>query len=130
WISPGHANDAITVHLGYGRTRAGKTGSGFGFDAYAIRTSGAPWIGTGLEIRKTRQRGKLASVQTHYNMEGRDLVESATIDHYKKDPAFAQEKAKEPPNPLTLYTPWQYSAPSWGMAIDLTACVNCNACVV
>ena len=48
-----------------------------------------------LEIRKTRQRGKLASVQTHYNMEGRDLVESATIDHYKKNPAFAQEKAKE-----------------------------------
>jgi MoCo/4Fe-4S cofactor protein with predicted Tat translocation signal len=34
---PGHADDCITLHLGYGRTRAGEKGSGTGFNAYLLR---------------------------------------------------------------------------------------------
>lgn len=37
WIMPGHADKSATVHLGYGRTRAGHVGSGAGFNAYALR---------------------------------------------------------------------------------------------
>ena len=33
----GHPDDCVTVHLGYGRTRAGRVGTGAGFNAYAIR---------------------------------------------------------------------------------------------
>jgi molybdopterin-containing oxidoreductase family iron-sulfur binding subunit len=43
WIQPGHPNDTVTVHLGYGRRRAGRVGLGLGFNAYAIRSSGAQW---------------------------------------------------------------------------------------
>jgi molybdopterin-containing oxidoreductase family iron-sulfur binding subunit len=35
-----------------------------------------------------------------------------------------------PPRNLTLYPQYQYPGYSWGMNIDLTACVNCNACVI
>src|SRR5579863_7644741 len=42
WVMPGHANDSVTVHLGYGRTHAGHTGDGVGFNAYLLRTSTAP----------------------------------------------------------------------------------------
>ena len=35
WIVPGQADDTVTVHLGYGRTRAGRVGNGIGFNAYA-----------------------------------------------------------------------------------------------
>jgi hypothetical protein len=31
WISPGHAPDTVTLHVGYGRARAGQTGTGIGF---------------------------------------------------------------------------------------------------
>ena len=33
WVAPGLADDSVTVHLGYGRTRAGSVGSGTGFNA-------------------------------------------------------------------------------------------------
>ena len=42
WIVPGHADECVTLHLGYGRTRAGKVDTGTGFNAYAIRTANAP----------------------------------------------------------------------------------------
>src|SRR5262249_22254599 len=47
WIMPGHADDSITVHLGHGRTRAGRVGTGTGFNAYKLWDSKAPspWFG-------------------------------------------------------------------------------------
>ena len=41
WIDPGHAQDAVTISLGYGRTRAGRVGNGVGFNAFALRGSGS-----------------------------------------------------------------------------------------
>ena len=56
WVLPGHADDAVTVHLGYGRRRAGRVGTGVGFDAYALRTSAAPWT-----ARRARRSPRPAS---------------------------------------------------------------------
>jgi molybdopterin-containing oxidoreductase family iron-sulfur binding subunit len=44
WITPGHANDSMTMHLGYGRRRAGHVGTGLGFNAYLLSTTDNPWI--------------------------------------------------------------------------------------
>ncbi len=33
WVVPGHADDVVTLHLGYGRTRAGPVGDGLGVNA-------------------------------------------------------------------------------------------------
>jgi len=127
WVMPGHADESVSVFLGYGRTRAGRVGTGVGFDAGWIRPYAAPWIGTGLEIRKTGNRWPLAATQTHSSMEGRDLVRVATLDEYQKDPKFAQADAVE--NPLSLYPPVKYEGYAWGMAIDLNSCTGCGACV-
>ena len=35
WIQAGHPDHSVTVHLGYGRRKAGRAGTGAGFDAYA-----------------------------------------------------------------------------------------------
>ncbi len=51
WVVPGHADDSVTLHLGYGRRRVGRVGDGVGFDAYALRTSESPWFGTGLDAK-------------------------------------------------------------------------------
>jgi len=128
WVMPGHADESVTVFLGYGRTRAGRVGTGAGFDAGWIRPFAAPWIGTGLEVRKTGAKWALAATQTHNTMEGREPIRVATLDEYAKNPKFAQADAQE--NPLSLYPEVKYEGNSWGMAIDLNSCTGCGACVV
>ncbi len=128
WVMPGHADESVTVFLGYGRTRAGRVGTGAGFDAGWIRPFATPWIGSGLEIRKTGAKWALAATQTHNTMEGRDVVRVATLDEYRKNPQFAQADVEK--NPLSLYPEVKYDGYSWGMAIDLNACTGCGACVV
>jgi molybdopterin-containing oxidoreductase family iron-sulfur binding subunit len=130
WIMPGQAENSITVHLGYGRTRAGRVGTGAGFNAYILRTSYAPWIGAGLEIIKLDERYPLACTQHHHSMEGRHLVRVGTAEEYKKNPSFARELGEDPERDLTLYPEHPYEGYSWGMAIDLNACTGCNACVI
>jgi molybdopterin-containing oxidoreductase family iron-sulfur binding subunit len=130
WIMPGHADESVTVHLGFGRTQAGRAGNGAGGNAYQLRTAAAPWQGSGLEVRKAGGRYRLAVTQGHNLMENRHLVRSATLAEYRQNPEFAQEIVESPPKGLTLYPDWKYEGNAWGMVIDQTACVGCNACVV
>jgi molybdopterin-containing oxidoreductase family iron-sulfur binding subunit len=130
FIVAGHADDAVTVYLGYGRTRAGQIGNGAGFDAYALRTSGAMWLGLDLEIEKTSEKFSLACTQRHHSMEGRELVSAATLAEYKQNPNFAKREADDPDKQISLYPEWKYEGHAWGMAIDTSVCIGCNACVV
>ena len=134
WIQAGHPDNSITVFLGYGRTRAGRVGTGTGFDVYPLRTSQAPWFASGAQLRTTGETYQLASTQGYQTMETpvgeRPLVQERSLEEYKKEPNFAKEG--EPPQGLTLYKPFDYSKEtySWGMAIDLNSCVGCNNCIV
>jgi len=130
WVMPGHALDAVTLPLGYGRRRAGRVGTGIGFDAYALRTSDAPWFAAGATLQKTNTRAVLASTQGHFAMEARDLVRAGTLADYQRNPTYAKHEAHTPPKTLTMYPNYEYSGYAWGMAIDTNACHGCNACVV
>jgi molybdopterin-containing oxidoreductase family iron-sulfur binding subunit len=63
-------------------------------------------------------------------MQGRDVVISNTLDGYKEHPDFARATEHAPKENLTLYPHWNYEGYAWSMSIDLTACVNCQACVI
>ncbi len=134
WIQVGHPDNSVTVFLGYGRRRAGRVGTGAGFDMYALRTSATPWFTNGVAIRKAGGTYKLASTQGYQTMDtptgARPLVRTASIEEYRKEPDFAREE--EPPKDLTLYKPYPYAAEpyAWGMTVDMNACVGCNNCVV
>jgi MoCo/4Fe-4S cofactor protein with predicted Tat translocation signal len=134
WIQVGHPDNSVTVFLGYGRRRAGRVGTGAGFDMYVLRTSATPWFTSGVVIRKVGGTYKLASTQGYQTMEtptgARPLVRTASIEEYRKEPDFAREE--EPPKELTLYKPYPYAAGpyAWGMTVDMSACVGCNNCVV
>ena len=130
WILPGHPDGAATVHFGYGRRKCGRVGAGIGFDAYALRTTGALWSHPGAAIRRTGGRQVLACTQEHFSMEGRDLVRVGTLAEYKDDPEFARKMGEAPPKDSTLYPGFKYEGHAWGVAIDLSACTGCNACVV
>ncbi len=130
WIVPGQAPDSITVHLGYGRRRVGQVGNGIGFDAYALRTTHALGSDYGVEVRPTGDRYLLATAQNQQTMEGRALVRSAPLEEFRQHPDFAHRVAEAPPPSMTLYPGYEYKDYAWGMAIDLSTCIGCNACVV
>ena len=130
WISPGHAPDSITLFLGYGRTRAGTVGSNRGYNANNIRTSSTPWLIQNAQVRKTGDRYPLVSTQTHHLMENRHLVRRATVSDYAQHPRFAQEELEGPARELSLYPEYSPEEYAWGMSIDLSTCIGCNACVV
>jgi molybdopterin-containing oxidoreductase family iron-sulfur binding subunit len=135
WIQAGHPDQSITVFLGYGRSRAGRAGTGAGFDVYPLRSSQAPWFATGVALQKTGATYVMASTQGYQTMDTGDggerpLVRTSTLEEYRRDPSFAQEE--EPPAGLTLYPGYDYKKEpySWGMAIDLNACIGCNNCIL
>ncbi len=183
WIQPGHADDAVTVHLGHGRKRGGRVANGVGFDAYALRNNEAPWFDRGVEVRKIpNATHTLACTQMHHNMEERAPIRTRSLAYFTDHPYFAdelgegeiekpevlalipgpqprgraekllEEEARKDPDkkrliPLTLYSgadkqfeeeSKQLGEPDeeptqsyqWGMAIDLTTCTGCSACVV
>jgi len=135
WIQAGHPDHSVTVYLGYGRTRAGRAGTGVGFEVYPLRTTSAMWFATGGKISKTGETYKLASTQGYQTMDTpnrstRPLVRETSIEEYHKEPKFAQEE--QPPKELTLYPGYDYAKQdyAWGMAIDLNRCVGCNNCII
>jgi molybdopterin-containing oxidoreductase family iron-sulfur binding subunit len=131
WRVPGQPDGAIALSLGFGQTRLGRAANGAGFDVYPLRTVKSSAFVTGAKVRKMGERFRLAAVQHHFLMEGREPVKTASLEEYKKDPVFAQKESEIPPKGLTIFPQeWEYKGYAWGMAIDLTSCVGCNACVV
>jgi len=131
FIQPGHADHSVTVHLGYGRTRAGHVGTRIGFNAYGMRTSSALWQDFGLEVHKVGSDYLLVSVQDYHALDTeRHTIEKADIAEYRKNPNVIKESAEAPLSELTLYPGFKYDKYAWGMAIDLSACTGCGACVV
>ena len=134
WIQAGHPDNSVTVFLGYGRRRAGRAGTGAGFDVYPLRTSVMPWFATGLRIRQMGSTYKLATTQGEQTMEtpvgSRPLVREASLEEYKQHPRFATEE--EPVAKLSLFPGFDYKDQpyAWGMAIDMNACIGCNNCIV
>ena len=130
FVMPGHARDSITIAVGYGRKHAGRLGSGLGVNAYALRGSNALFFGAAT-ITATGDRYDLAVTQEHWAIEGRNLIRSATLEEFKKNPAFVKEMehSKEGKR-LSLYADKEYRGQQWGMAIDMNACTGCMACVI
>jgi hypothetical protein len=95
-MMPGHPAESITVHLGHGRTRAGKIGNGTGFNAYALRQSSTPNFGTGVTVAKASGKYRFALTATHHLIDlergekkldstfGRDLIRVGTFDEFRK----------------------------------------------
>ncbi|MDB6147144.1 MAG: molybdopterin oxidoreductase, iron-sulfur binding subunit [Spartobacteria bacterium] len=132
WIQPGQAENSVTLHLGYGRTAAGRVGNKVGFDAYRLRTVSALWYGDGLALRKTGQKHQFASTQHHHSIEGRRMFRDGTLAEFTKNPRFALQMTEVPEENETLYDPqeWSNSGYAWGMVIDLNTCIGCSACTI
>jgi len=134
WVQPGMADYSLGLALGYGRERAGRVGTGVGFNAYKIFNG--KYIETGATVRRTGETYTLACTQNHWSMEGRPAVREANLEEFSKNPKFAGEMhGTEPPIVQSLYpNPLDEAKKTalhqWGLVVDLTACVGCSTCVV
>jgi molybdopterin-containing oxidoreductase family iron-sulfur binding subunit len=155
-VSPGHAENSITVSLGYGRPISGlgplpyagdaaannpANGDVPGFNAYYLRTAANPHFvvadGKAIESIRVSKVGKkypFSITQDHWSIEGRGLVREAKLDEYREDNNFVEKSAgiDEPQK----YLPSLYAHPpltaeqQWGMTVDLNVCTGCSACVI
>ncbi len=130
WVMPGQPDNCVSLSFGYGRTRSGRVGTNIGYNAYSILPSKSAWFAVGT-VRKTGDLHPIATTQHHHNMEGRDIVRVVTFDQLLDQVQRASDPAPNSPPALpTLYPAVKYEGNSWGMVIDQTACIGCNACVV
>jgi MoCo/4Fe-4S cofactor protein with predicted Tat translocation signal len=134
WIMPGQADKSVTLHLGYGRSRVGRIGSGVGVNVYALRTLGTMWNAQGAELFKTSRRHQLVSTQTHHAVESpdRQVLRECELRQFLANPNVVKDEVEQPKPGDTLYNTdeYPYQGYKWGMSIDLTTCIGCNACLL
>jgi len=129
-IQPGHADNSVTLTLGYGRTKVGRVGTGVGYNAYSLRTSDAMGIATGVTVVKAARTYTLVTTQEHHDQAGRPIVREASVAAFKEAPAFASHE-DEHVELIQLFDSFDYSKGNqWGMVVDLQSCIGCNACLV
>jgi molybdopterin-containing oxidoreductase family iron-sulfur binding subunit len=135
WVLPGHADDSITVMLGYGRNIAsrreetpdpaigidsdiyneGPLGNGVGANAYRLRGVDGRQVVRDVELNSVGENYMIASTQDHGNMHEREIVRWADMEEYRENPEFAPERAPDAPGdePWEDYpTLWEESHPS------------------
>ncbi len=128
WIMPGQADGCVSLTLGYGRTRAGRVGDNVGYSAVAIRPADGAFVAAGARVTKTGRRHALAVTQNHHSLEGRDIVHVvAHGETHVTGPTSGHGHTGELPN---FYPDYEYQGHAWGMVIDQSACIGCNACTV
>jgi len=154
WILPGHADDSVSIFLGWGRELAHcRVADGAGFDAYPLRTSAQPAILSGATVGRGSGAHALVCTQEHGTMAGRALVRENTKAGNAQDPKWAPkmspldqaarlhgetekdvnkslweergyDKGLAAQDDAVRKSPYQ-----WGMVFDLNACTGCSACM-
>ncbi|MFP3940320.1 MAG: hypothetical protein ACLF0P_08435, partial [Thermoanaerobaculia bacterium] len=123
WRAPGLADGTVALELGYGRTKAGRVGSGVGADANPLREARNGWWVRGVTLAPTGRRHELAQTQEHWSMEERDLVREAPLEEYREHPDFASHVHGPPLESLWEEPSWE-EGHQWGMTVDLSSCIG------
>ena len=120
WVLAQHAEQTVTVPLGYGRVRAGPVGDGVGFDGYRLKP--AAGLRGALKLERTGRRHEFAVTQRTMDQHGRELARTVARGGRIAQPALPS-LYPEPPRP-------EDGSPAWAMTIDLDTCIGCNACTI
>ncbi|WP_052573803.1 TAT-variant-translocated molybdopterin oxidoreductase [Haloferula sp. BvORR071] len=127
-------------------SHVGLVGVNSGFNAYPLRHSETKYFATGASVEKAEGKYPLALVQEHFAMYGRALAREISTMEDEKKGDFAeqlQNVAKQgndahAPENISLYKQEDKKGDphlsdkihQWGMTIDLSSCMGCNACLV
>ncbi|HEV2122016.1 MAG TPA: 4Fe-4S dicluster domain-containing protein, partial [Chloroflexota bacterium] len=132
WVLPGQAPGVIAVSLGYGRELAGRIGTEVGFNAYRLRTSDSPWLAS-VEVSKAPGRHTFATTQQYFLYDGtterRHIIRHGTLEEFREHPEHPEFVHPVEHEESDLYPEYEYDTYAWAMAIDMTVCTGCSACV-
>ena len=124
WIRP----DTVGVLMGQGHTNFGMWANGRGDLVHKLQSANVPpglWSAQTVKVRleATGRRRDLANLQVERLQRDKKMALAVPLD------LAATPAAKETLEPFSLYHYHHpYQTHRWGMAIDLSSCIGCNAC--
>ena len=131
-VVPGHAEDTVTLHFGYGRDGGESTARGVGVNVYDFW----PAVGARAELdvhiaRANVSLEPLSIAQVEPEIGPNHPARSAPLATYQASPqSVGGDRGRRA---LTLYpaeSPTGASPNQWAMTIDLGTCIGCGACMV
>ncbi|MEZ4459997.1 MAG: 4Fe-4S dicluster domain-containing protein [bacterium] len=130
-MQPGHHEDVISMPLGYGRTHVGIVGDEIGSNGFVfsgVSTDGRHVLaGLKAELSAKREGEQIAIVQGSQVLDiaRRPILSTATLKDYQENQGAG---IHEHPPLNDMWDAHNYTT-KWGMAIDLSKCTGCSACV-
>ncbi|PWU08639.1 MAG: molybdopterin oxidoreductase [Verrucomicrobia bacterium] len=126
-LAPSHAEDSIAIALGYGRQvpdisiAASENAQRFlvGFNAYPLRQSDSIRFHCGVRVFRRGEKHRFAQTQENHTIYEENLVRQANLNDYQ------HALPNSPPQTFP-----KGPSPQWAMAVDLSTCIGCNACLV
>jgi len=122
---PGQAAGVLRLTLGHGHWQ-GSVAAQVGTRAWAYAPSPGLRVLPVAGVTATGGRQDLSLAQDHDTKDGRDVARVWSMAEFAAKPQHAHEAEEWP----SLYDKQEQEGPRWGMAIDLSSCVGCGACVV
>ncbi|WP_426754044.1 TAT-variant-translocated molybdopterin oxidoreductase [Myxococcus sp. Y35] len=135
-VQAGTHPSVIAVPVGYGRTQAGRVADGIGVNVYPLSTvtdGRARRTVPGVTVEATGEQQPLALTQTHHRLEGRPHVREAELAAFLANPRAGNEVQAGHGgggHSLSMWSGHEYKGHRWALAVDLSACTGCSACVV
>ncbi len=139
FVLPGHADDAVSLAVGYGREGAEAIARGVGANAYKVRSTANLWFGSDVKLADTGKKDRLGITQEHWAMEGRPIALVSEINQKpaerKRQLKLIEEQHGEHRQP-SMQHEWEDDPVEsndgyrWAMAIDMSKCTGCNACIL
>lgn len=129
-IQPGLHAQTVVVPLGFGRSGVGHVGDNLGVNTFEILSyshrEGLSFQSE-VAIASTGRWIKLASTQNQNQLYGRPIIQETTLQAFQKNPEAGHAHEEVLPS---MWSPHEYKGHRWGMAIDLTTCTGCSACML
>ncbi|MCB2206067.1 TAT-variant-translocated molybdopterin oxidoreductase [bacterium] len=143
---PGMADDLIIASTGFGRSEGGRVLADKGVNVFPLASSATQVLGyMPVQVKATGDQYPIATTQDHHSLSGdeffgidrKDIVKQGSLAEFVANPAalyandvpvYGAENATD--RPISIMPAHEYNGKHrWGMTIDTTACVGCNACV-
>ena len=155
YLYPGLRRDVVAVPLGLGHTELGEFARGQGVNALDL-LSGAdgtgvlPYVATRVSLRKIRGYTRLAKTEGNPRQLGRGISEAIPLAHARQGLTVSESYAAQghphheinTQRELEAIQGWEAAQqeairhgayaqdhPQWGLAVDLSRCTGCSACV-
>jgi Fe-S-cluster-containing dehydrogenase component len=124
----GHRYAPYHLRLKYVQPTGGSTNPMALLPGAADATSGAPaFLSVRVTLAKTGARRPLAVLQATHDQDERELAQHVDLKTARQEALAGRAHVEQH---LTMYSEHEYRGYRWGMAIDVDACIGCQACAV